>query len=348
MAGGSTTTALATASLMATAGAASRDARGLVAHAFRPNAWSPLSQPRSGAPQPHAPQRPQGLDALLLRSRGIKLAQSRRTTPMEMYLRALASHHTLFAILCQPHATPGSFHRIDIEQLVQCFWSALMTELAIAAALASSQGGYDYELTPGNVATDATVGAIVSACVALVGCRAVFIWSGPAGRSKLLWQRAAGKKGHEEKEKNQTLEIVQPAAHCCFKLCDCRCDPFSRSLRRRAQRSCVGWSFAIGTYLLACAVSILCISGTSIRKFKSLIGAWALAQAISWVVLEPMGVLLFLYFSASLWKRPSLLKKQGGTKISGQPSGTEQTTRRRVILTRFTSKRKYEVHPEPS
>jgi len=176
-----------------------------------------------------------------------------------------------------------------------------VTQLAVAAVLAGSQPGDENDVLPmRQVAVNAAIGAGVAGCVALTGCRAAFYWSGPAGRGKLLWQLAAAKMG--VKNAGKAPPAFQPPPPCCFRLCDCKFDPYSTELRRRVRRSAVGWAIAFGVYLIACAVTMVFVAGSTLRKFVTLIGTWALAQGISWAVVEPVGVLLFMC-AATLLRR---------------------------------------------
>ena len=248
-----------------------KSAKVLVAHAFRPSVWNALSQR-------NIEHGSRVWDASAVQSRTLAAARDRQTSCTEGFLRGLANHHTLFAVLCQPRPAPGTDHLIDLEQLVQCFWCGLMTELAVVAALiVAKENGEVWRAQPAVLIADALGAATVAGAVALAGCRAVFVWSGPAGRSKL-----------------RSGEAIEPAPACCFKLCDCKCDPSSTAVRRRAERASVGWLCAVVVYMTASAVSIFFLVGSSWRTFSSLLAAWAVSQLLSWLLLEPIGVLVLV------------------------------------------------------
>ena len=52
-----------------------------------------------------------------------------------------------------------------------------------------------------------------------------------------------------------------------------------------------GWIVSFVVYISGCIISIVFIVGTSKDKFLSLMLAWGIAQATSWVFVEPLGVL---------------------------------------------------------
>jgi hypothetical protein len=262
-------------------------ARGLVSHAFRPGAWDPLqradvhSRPGMSSWQGH-----------VFRRQRKTREGGRRAQLSESYVRRLVSQHTLLVVLCQPYPPDQTHESIDMEQIVQCFWSALLTQLAVVATLASEQGIYGHELSLLEVTVDAFSAAGIGAAVGLIGCRAIFLWSGPAGRNKL------------KPEKDREL-ITCDAPPCCFKLCDCKCNPSSPELRSRVLRASIGWSWAAGVFISASAVAAHHMQDMTRRKLTSLFGAWVLAQLASWVLMEPVGILLLppcVVAMCKLWK----------------------------------------------
>jgi len=199
------------------------------------------------------------------------------------YLDALAHWHTLLLLLCQPHAKVGTTHAIDLEQHLQCFWTGLLLQLALISVLAAQQGGLDYELSPREVGLDAAVASVVAAILALAGCRVVFIWSGVAGRVQ-----STGATLHGPFNPLWACELVTGRVFVRSTWSG------NKPFLDRVFRSSIGWVVAWSLYGAGAGLAAHLLAGATVRKFVSLMVAWAAAQLTSWLVLEPIGVLLLL------------------------------------------------------
>lgn len=254
-------------------------AMSLIERAFRPGAWNALSRPGASAVGGAGG----GWESYMMRKRATQQIALRPASCAEAYFRRLASQHTLFMALCQPHpnvpgaATSGTELSIDSEQLVQCFWSSLLAQFATSAVLISGRAYVEDDLTPIELLGTSSVGALVGTGIGLLGCRIVFLWSGPAARSKALG--LSGKVGYEH-------------APCCCSLCHCKCDVQTTALWKRAARASTGWITAISTYLGSCAISVYCLVVMPSREVFSLLAAWAVGQLLSWSIIEPAGLLV--------------------------------------------------------
>ena len=279
-------------------------------------------------------------------------APQRAATCTESYLRTLACEHTLFTLLCQPRPPPGGRHTVDLEQLVQCFWSALLTTLAGVAALAP-EGTDDASVDDAVVGSSALsadivlrssfAGASAGAGVGLLGCRLAFVWGGAAGRTRRL--AAARKGGKGGSVSASASELGAPA--CCFGLCPC--DLNSPQLWRRASRVAVGWSCALTVYVGACVACARLMASMTAAEVSALLHTWMLAQLLSWMLLEPSGLLLLALARQALGTDP--WRARGGratvTPTVGVRSRVQPPSADPVRWTDRSWRRKfkYAVHP---
>ena len=276
------------------------------------------------------PQR--SLDAFLAEKRHEKMTSQRRTTCIEAYLRRLAAHHTLWAVLCQPHAPMGTRHPIDLEALLQCFWCALVCQLAVVGVLASNQVGDDGVLTREQTLVDALVAAGAGAVLGLVICRVIFMCVGPAATHHHVPRRrksnrsgkgedGSGKGADGEASSRRGSPTYGAALSKQLKppklaFVDSQVEPdtgpmaeegqwdFSHAVVRLVGRGVLaspGWSIAISVYASSCIVAAISIAGSSWPKFASLLVTWLLAQFVSWAILESVGVLLAPSVLARTW-----------------------------------------------
>jgi len=199
------------------------------------------------------------------------------------YLDGLAHWHTLLLLLCQPHAKVGTTHAIDLEQHLQCFWTGLLLQLALISLLAAQQGGLDHELSPREISLDAAVASVVAAVLALAGCRVIFIWSGVAGRVQ-----STGATLHGPFNPLWACELITGRVFVRSTWSG------NKPFLDRVFHSSIGWVVAWGLYGAGAVLAAHLLAGTTARKFVSMMVAWAAAQLTSWLVLEPIGVLILL------------------------------------------------------
>jgi hypothetical protein len=241
------------------------------------------------------------------------------------YVDALARWHTVFAIVCQPQPAIGKHHPIDLEQQLQCFWSHLMLELGAVALLATAHGRDADEAFEEQLGAISFTAAIAAGACGLAVSRVAFVIAGPAGRVRSTtattppttptttpttpttpagerrapsvwtpsflnpspWTRAAGPE----------VDGVWAYRHWA---------PTTAPLRRefvlRVLRSAGGWLVAWSIFAGGAALARGCMVGTSGRRASSVLRGWALAQAVSWALVEPAGVALALaLFYAPIW-----------------------------------------------
>jgi hypothetical protein len=256
----------------------------------------------------------------LLQRRLERQRLGRRVTMYEAFMRKMAAHHTLFALTCQPLPQAGTFHTIDIEQLLQCFWCSVVWQLAILGGLARAQGGDGHMLTQGQLVLDAAVAALASSIIGLVGVRYAFTVTGVASRSRNL----GGDYSEEKWVDSGFVGIYRPP----------------NEFIQRAVRAAGGWEVAFGVYLAGCITSLYFIAGATLAKFVSLLGAWGATLLISWFLVEPSLIALVTFKAEILlrcvypcwqWTRRVFFRSQTKPSEDGGDGGAAVGRKKAVI-----------------
>ena len=72
---------------------------------------------------------------------------------------------------------------LDLEQHVQCFWSALLLDLPLVVAFVDSHRPAEGDGATSELFEDGLAAALTSSLVVLVGCRIIFMLMCPVGFS---------------------------------------------------------------------------------------------------------------------------------------------------------------------
>jgi hypothetical protein len=198
------------------------------------------------------------------------------------YLDALVRWHTVFAIVCQPHPAIGAHHPIDLEQQVQCFWTCVLVEFALAASLSTSRAPGDFFLS--SAFTDGALAAFIAGAVGLLGCRAVFVLCGTAGRGRLRNGRVSPPRGWDI-----GIEFLSPERRVF-----CRSLGGNVAFLARWLRAAMGWVLAWAISVLAAAIAAERIVGQTARPLARTFASWGFAQIVAWLIVEPLGVALLV------------------------------------------------------
>ena len=198
------------------------------------------------------------------------------------YLDALVRWHTVFATVCQPHPAIGTHHPIDLEQQVQCFWTCVLVEFALAASLSTSRDPADFFLS--SAFTDGALAAFIAGAVGLLGCRAVFVLCGTAGRGHLRNGRVPPPRGWDI-----GIEFLSPERRVF-----CRSLGGNVAFLARWLRAAAGWVLAWAISVLAAAIAAERIVGQTARPLARTFASWGFAQIVAWLIVEPLGVALLV------------------------------------------------------
>jgi len=198
------------------------------------------------------------------------------------YLDAFVRWHTVFAIVCQPHPAIGAHHPIDLEQQVQCFWTCVLVEFALAASLSTSRAPGDFFLS--SAFTDGALAAFIAGAVGLLGCRAVFVLCGTAGRGRLRNGRVSPPRGWDI-----GIEFLSPERRVF-----CRSLGGNVAFLARWLRAAMGWVLAWAISVLAAAIAAERIVGQTARPLARTFASWGFAQIVAWLIVEPLGVALLV------------------------------------------------------
>ena len=196
------------------------------------------------------------------------------------YRAAMVTWHTLLVVVCHPLPPLGHFHVLDLEQHVQSWWTAVLVQLAVVTALALVQSAHDEPISQAELVVDAIVASVVGSAIGLAACRLLFFLGGPAGHVR---QR----DGRVSVNRLTSSDISSLGART---LDSWLARERWRRFVARWLHSCPGWLTAWSVSGVSCALAVVYAADVSLRKLGSIFGAWALAQAVTWLLTEPFGI----------------------------------------------------------